>query len=52
MKKPTSTFWICLSILVAGFIIGAAIYHGNRYVFNPKYNEVIDTYTSTSREVK
>lgn len=56
MKKPTSTFWICASIIVAGIIIGGAIgkaiYESNRYEVNQISSKVIDKYTGESRFIK
>jgi hypothetical protein len=43
MKKPTSTFWICLSILVAGLFISIAIYQANRYEYDAPM--IVDKYT-------
>lgn len=48
MKKPTSTFWICLSILIAGLIIGAAIYEANRYT-TTRTGRVIDKYKEAEK---
>jgi hypothetical protein len=52
MKKPTSTFWICLSILVAGLFISIAIYQANRYAYNDYLNSVVDKYSGKSVHVK
>lgn len=51
MKKPTSTFWICVSILIAGLFIAAAIYQANRYAVT--WNGlIIDKYKGTMESAK
>lgn len=49
MKKPTSTFWICLSILTGALMIGLFIWQSNRYVYDDKDGAIVDKYTGQAK---
>lgn len=43
MKKPTSTFWICLTIMISAILICGTMLQANRYAYDKPF--IIDKYT-------
>jgi len=51
MKKPTSTFWICLTIIISVILICGTILQANRYVYDKDNTTIIDKYTGAIKEI-
>jgi len=54
IKKPTATFWICVSILVASILIAGSVYFSGRDNGRYEYQDglVIDKQTGDAKPIK
>ncbi|GEM_PF-6185974 len=49
MKKPTSTFWVCLTAIICTAMICLTVLQVNRYYVGSALNNlIIDKYSQTS----